>query len=307
MFVIQKMSHDLLLDEKVIKSICAREQANYRRIKLPKGRIVWQPCAQLKSLQYWVADFLLENGVDPLPCATAYEVGSSIANNAKVHKKNNHVLRMDIRHFFPSITRDSISKYLSTVKCQVPLEKDDIDFICAVVCKQGSLVMGSPSSPMLANRIMIPVDQKIQDSLSEYGQPFCYTRYSDDLFISSKHFIDTEIADQIESILMGYGFRINRSKTKFLGKGSNRMMAGIAINQNKELSLGQKRKAQLRKALYDFCITQKPSQEQAYSLQGLIAFSRSIKPKYVSKMLVKYSSYCDEPILKKMKRCIKCP
>lgn len=306
MFIIQKMSHDLLLDENVIKSICARGQANYRRIKLPKGRIVWQPCAQLKSLQYWVVDFLLENGIDPLPCATAYEVGSSIANNAKMHKNNNHVLRMDIRHFFPSITRDFISRYLLTIKHQFPLEEDDIDFICSVVCKQDSLVMGSPSSPVLANRIMIPIDQKIQDSLNEHNQSFRYTRYSDDLFISSKQFIDPEIAAQIESILVSYGFVINHSKTKFLGKGSNRMMAGIAVNQNKELSLGQTRKAQLRKALYCFCTTQEPSQEQAYALQGLIAFFKSIEPKYVSKMLVKYSSYCDEPILEKMKRCIKC-
>lgn len=305
MFVLQKMSQDLLLDEKVIKSISSRGQANYRKIKLPKGRVVWQPCPQLKALQYWIVDFILKNGPDPFSCATAYEIGSSIVKNADMHRRNKHVLRMDIRHFFPSITRKLISEYLSIIKCHDHLDDDDINFVCSVVCKQDGLVMGAPSSPVLANRIMMPADREIQGILDKYSQTFCYTRYSDDLFISSRRFIDQEIADQIESVLNKYGFKINRTKTRFLGKGSNRMMAGVAINQNNKLSLGQKRKTQLRKALYDFCATLNPTQEQAYSLQGLIAFSRSIEPEYVSKMLVKYSSYCKEPILEKIRKCTK--
>lgn len=80
------------------------------------------------------------------------------------------------------------------------------------------------------------------------------------------------------------------------------MMAGVAVNADNNLSLGQNRKAELRKALYDFCITDNPSKWDALALQGFLAFAKTIEPTYVDRMLVKYAKFSNEAIMSKIAR-----
>lgn len=299
MSVLNLIASDLLLDAEMVDSIVQKKEANYRRIEIEDKRIVWEPSLQLKLLQYWLIDFFKKHGKEPCKNATAYEAGSSIVSNASKHRFSNHVLRLDIRNFFPSIKSGLIENYL-TEYVDYEFSREDISLILKIVMFRGGLVMGAPSSPFIANRIMIPVDERIEEQTKTIDSQMIYTRYCDDLFFSSKRFIEKSFTNEIMSILSSFGFNLNFNKTRFMGKGSNKWMAGVAINSNRELSLGQRRKRELREQLYGFALKEHPDVEDARYLQGLIAFAKQIEPKYVDRMLVKYTSYCSESIVKKI-------
>jgi len=292
------MSDNLLLSDTAINTIVSDVSQHYRRFKTESGRPIWQPSPQLKILQYWVVDFLRSNDNSASEYATAYERGCSILQNAKRHEDSNHVLRMDVRHFFPSVGRSLILPYLNDLDLTSRLTNDDIELIFGIVLLNGGLTIGAPSSPIIANRAMIPFDLKVAEIAESNNPKVTYTRYSDDLFFSSRSWIDGSFAKKIESMLHEYGLEANPQKTKFLGSGSNKMMAGVAINHEHKTSLGQKRKALLRQKLYSFMLQDMPSEMDAHRLLGFITFAKFIEPNYVNKMLVKYSSYGDDVMLK---------
>lgn len=301
MVILDSISNDLLIDKEIILSTLRREKRNYRKINLPSGRVVWQPCPQLKALQYWICDFLSKYGPKPSPHTTAYEPGCNIVKNANIHKNSKHVLKTDIENFFPSIGKNLVNPYLESIE-SIALSEEDIALIDKIVFLDEGLIMGAPSSPMIANRAMITIDEEINTYCKISNPPLVYTRYSDDLFFSSKQKIDTSAIEYIDSILHKYNLSLNRRKTKLMGRGSNRMMAGVAINASNKLSLGQKRKKYLKKVLYSFCLSESPSKESAYQLQGLLSFAKMIEPLYVNSLLLKYSRYSNEPIQQKIKR-----
>ena len=90
------------------------------------------------------------------------------------------------------------------------LTADDIDLLVALSCYRGSLATGSPCSPFIANRIMASFDQEIAARL---GEGFVYSRYSDDICISSSEWINSaEISTFVGNRLRQKGFDLNNAK-----------------------------------------------------------------------------------------------
>lgn len=161
--------------------------------------------------------------------------------------------------------------------------------------------MGAPSSPMLANRAMIDIDDEITSLVSLRDADATYTRYSDDIAISSTKRLDENLLCEISAVLAKSGLEVNRLKTRWLGPGSNRKIAGVAYTNEGELSLGQKRKKELKKRLYEFALDEKADRKTAEKLLGYINFARNVEPKYVNRQLVKYSAYGALPTMRKIK------
>lgn len=304
MSIAKMMANDLALDQKTIFNIASASN-NYRKIVLPDGRAVWQPAPRLKILQYWVVDYLSEEGPNPACYATAYEPGSSVRKNALYHVRQWHMLRMDIAQFFPSVKTELIYSYLNTLPLDACLDEKDKNLIIQIVSRNGGLVMGAPSSPMLANRALIDLDNELAQAAAAINPGIVYSRYSDDLAFSSKGFIDVRLEKTVECILQKYGFSAHREKTRWMGRGANRMIAGVAFDNEGNLSLGKKRKAELKRMLYDFALNDEARAEDAEKLLGFIMFAKSIDPHFVDLMLVKYSTYGKQPTMVKINELLK--
>jgi hypothetical protein len=162
--VLSKMSEDLLIDKELIAATANGAAKHYKRFEIKSGRIIWQPSSRLKLLQYWVVDFMRSCDYAASSYATAYEPGCNILKNAKYHARNNHLLRMDVRHFFPSIGSPLIIPILKKLDCAPKLSNGDIDLIMRIVLLNDGLTIGAPSSPFFANRAMIPVDKKLVET-----------------------------------------------------------------------------------------------------------------------------------------------
>lgn len=299
MSIVDSMAGDLLLDADTIRAIASASN-NYRRIELADGRVVWQPSSVLKTLQYWIVDFLVQNGPKPHGCATAYESGCSIKKNALRHEGCRHMLHLDIRRFFPSVREGLISRYFEKPPLSGLCGEEDIALILEIVTFRGGLVMGAPSSPMLANRAMLDADREIEGLVRALDPSAIYTRYSDDIAISSRNYINTEVLQRVSEVLNSYGFEVNRAKTRWMGKGGARTIAGISFTQDGRITLGQRRKRELKRLLYGFMVDSEATSADARIVLGRLNFSRSIDSEYVDRLLVKYSVYGGVPVAEKI-------
>lgn len=169
--------------------------------------------------------------------AMAYVKNKSIVTNAKAHLEAKVLVKFDIKDFFPSIGfglikhqlkffgyGEGVATYLSYLVTNSRLK----------------LPQGAPTSPSISNMIFIPIDKRIIGFCKNKG--FSYTRYADDIFISSKNYLHnkdiTLIKMVIIEILNQYGFTINEEKYGVYTNKGNINVTGITVN--KKLSVKNK-------------------------------------------------------------------
>lgn len=259
------------------------------------GRKIVAPQPDLKLVQCWISDYINTEFDIDLPYATAYEKGSSVCHNAKLHANSSHFLLLDICHFFESCTQKMVRNlfsggvYQSTnAASRLRLTADDADLLVALSCYRGSLATGSPCSPFIANRIMASFDHEIAAGL---GEKFVYSRYSDDICISSTEWINSaEISTFVGSRLRQKSFDLNSDKTRCFGRGHLRKITGIYLDCDGVLRLGPQRKAELKRLLYQ-ALMRECDRNHAHRVLGHLSFCRQVEPDYYNALLAKYASY----------------
>lgn len=93
------------------------------------------------------------------------------------------------------------------------------------------------------------MDRKI----SEYcaSESLIYTRYADDITISSNHPKKiTAAQDVISEIIIEEGYVININKTRILGPGKRRMITGLIYNEIHDVRIGKKKKKIIRAKMH---------------------------------------------------------
>lgn len=209
MTILEKMSRDLGLSEKYILSKINRSYIFYSKHftynKRGKKREVYEPSAELKLFQTWVNKNILVHYPVSI-YATAYEDETSIRKNAYRHKDSSYILHTDIRHFFESITFKQVSEIFRN-----DYSEEDIQTILKIVMLNGKVPTGSITAPRIANRVMYDFDEELVDELSKI-QKVIYTRYADDIVISSEEYIREDILQKIIELLKNMGLNVIRIK-----------------------------------------------------------------------------------------------
>lgn len=253
-------------------------------------RKIEHPSKAIKSLQRWI----VKNLILRLPvhhAATAYLKGASIKKNAIKHIGTKFTLRMDFESFFPSFSSENVKEYLQSKKNSLLTEisDDDISFVVKLVSRNGALTIGAPSSPMLTNVMMYDFDYKLS-AICEC-ENLVYTRYADDIFISS--FFPSRLEKIIDNVrtLCGeflYGnLKINENKTKFLSRKYRRSIAGVVITPDNNLSIGREKKDFIKKMIYMHS-NGRLDIEERLSLCGMVAYIRDIEPVFYQTLIRKY-------------------
>lgn len=287
------MQNDFGFEDGYIESIASNSKHLYKKIIINDKKRIDEPSLELKVIQCWISDFL-RNTTPLLPeYVTAYEYGCSVIKNAQVHSNHSHILTLDISSFFHSCTEDLVRKYFETNKFSFgglnnaqKLSVNDINLLIDLTCYRGSLSIGSPSSPAIANRLMLPIDKEI---ISTLDANCSYSRYSDDITISSDEWIAVdEVVQRVSEILKKYGFMLNDRKTHCTGKKDRRKITGVYLQPNGNLSIGRKRKNKLQKELYKYLVNQDGNPKH---ILGCINFAVQIEPTFVARLIAKYSNY----------------
>lgn len=257
-------------------------------------RIICQPSRELKAIQYYLLGSVLRE-CRVHPQAMAYESGTSIRMNAEAHSNARVLMKTDFQAFFPSIR---VADWVRYARRNFPKwSKEDIVFTAlAMFWGAGTsnpvcLSIGAPTSPKLSNILMYEFDEIMNDYAVENS--LVYTRYADDITISSRGFLDFEKSMNFMRVALqkiSYpNLTINDAKTGLYSKGRRLQVTGLIISNSNEVSLGRDRKRSISSMVHKWSIGVLDN-DQVPKLKGLLAFAMDVEPEFVGRLREKYGA-----------------
>ena len=109
--------------------------------------------------------------------------------------------------FFHSLTAPDVAQLIQSSIVYVPdgdkWTPDDIDLFVRLVCKDGRLTIGAPTSPPLCNALCYQMD--LQLTAFADRRELAYSRYADDLVFSARSpdqlkNVDSEVTNILKSL-----------------------------------------------------------------------------------------------------------
>lgn len=304
MNVLEKIAYELKLDVTYVSRVAERSAFYYKDFTIPKHdgsvRYIAQPSPELKTLQYWVVHNIL-NKLPVSESAYAYKKGDSIKKHARTHRYSNFLLHTDIYNFFPSVRPYMLNNVLRQnrdIFNQLGLDLEpsirDIEKICF---RNGELCVGAVSSPAISNVVMNAFDLEMIEYCSTNG--YLYSRYADDIYISSKYYINKEILSLLQEKLNKYRFKINQKKTRFSSVKNRRKVTGLIITTDSQVSIGTEKRKLIRKMVYDKLIHGRGDSNQ---ILGYLSFLKDIEPHTYNNIIIKYSQYCNGDLIEELRK-----
>lgn len=281
----------LLIKTKEFKSLSTElEETPYKFFKSftdDKGRELFRCNTQVTKLHKRLMK--LFNVEIPIYLKSGVKKQSHITN-VKLHESSNFFLLIDVKRFYPSITKSKIKKQLIITYQQSSNVAEFISNLVSVpqkkVDNKRALVTGSPLSQYFA----FIVNKKMFDELNKISleENIKFSVYVDDMTFSSKQIISYKFHQKVFSILTKYGFltHLTGDKKTYRGKvGVNTKITGVHITKY-GLRLLQKHKDSIQNI-----ITQNLHEERAKTLLGLIYYAIQVNPKYMKykRLLEKYN------------------
>jgi hypothetical protein len=279
---------------------------HYTTFFIPKAsggqREINAPDPELMVFLREVKDFF-QNTIHVLAndAAYAYVPNRDTTTALAVHQQNHSrwFLKLDLHHFFPSCNLEFILKQLEQVYpfnwffTEQPA-RTHLEFIIKAATLNNGLPQGTPLSPFLTNMIMVPIDYQIKQKLQDLHQNFVYTRYADDLLISSQtHFNpDTIIRQVIQPILEETPLELNLEKTRNGSVAGRNWNLGLMLNKDNDITIGYRKKHTFKAILFnyfkDFASNTCWQIEHLDHLNGIIAYYRKIEPAKIASLIRKY-------------------
>jgi len=245
------------------------------RIKKPRGgfRLITEPSPELKVL-LWD----LKEDLDAIPlhdAAHGFVPGRSPKTNAMIHRCQEYILNIDLKDFFPSVTKDLMMEVLGRHLS----DEDTFSLVESLCFYEGALPQGAPTSPVLSNVYMIEIDNSLAEIAREEG--WRYTRYADDITFSGGSSLRdamSELLFRLEKLLDAKGLRINPKKVKLTSRSQCQRVTGIVVN-NEKLTLKGRDRESLFQALRGTSY-----KELSESDHGYLEYVRSVDPKFYDKL-----------------------
>lgn len=220
-----------------------------------KVRWIYAPNSALKKQQKEILQAVLYRYASH-PCAHAYVAQKNIRSGASQHIHKAYTIVVDIKNFFPSITKEMIRKALSFYTQgfsqeeqtkffiwnekaeellrapethELPEDVTSLDILIELCTYEGVIPQGAPTSGALSNILLYPLDCLLEQVSEE--NDIVYTRYADDLSFSGDNL------EKLKSLVFGYffkkleleGFTINKSKVHVL-QGQHRFITGLNVH-----------------------------------------------------------------------------
>ena len=244
-------------------------------------RVIHHPSKELKECQR----FLIKEIFSKFPIHSnvfSYRKDISIKNMAEKHKKNNYLLRIDFENFFPSLKNNNIKNHL-----KYRLLDDNINLITSIVCRNGKLTIGAPSSPIISNILLFDFDKK----MTEFSKDITYSRYADDLFFSTnEQNLLKEISPYMKKFLKIFhiDLKINNKKYINTSKKHKRAITGLIITSDNKISIGRKKKRYIKSLVFKYANNQILPNDLNY-LKGYLSFVKSVDNCFLKILEKKYS------------------
>lgn len=244
--------------------------------------------------------------------AFAYVAGRSTIDSVKRHQTNNSrwFLKLDAKGFFPSTTE----KFLIDMLCELyPFcvfvnydygYREALQKALSLCFLNGGLPQGTPTSPMLTNMMMIPIDHAIAKMCREYSPHLCYTRYADDMLISSQFsFHWTDVQNKITDIFNQFSapFTLNAEKTRYGSSAGRNWNLGVMLNKENKITIGHEKKKVFKAMIFQFMTDDAKGVawelEDVQHFLGLVAYYKMVEGEEIDKIINAYSAKFNKDVL----------
>lgn len=275
-----------------------KRSGGLRRIDTPEQRLM---CAlrQLKGL--------LEENMFALyhTSAFSYILGRCAVDAIKRHQANESkwFLKIDFANFFGSTTLEFVMSMLSTIFpfsqiMTIQCGREELTKAISLAFFNGGLPQGTPISPFITNVMMIPIDHRLSNSLRNFEKNrFVYTRYADDIIISSQYDFDKDkVQEHVIKVLQEFNapFTIKPEKTRYGSSSGRNWNLGVMLNKDNQITIGYKKKKQFKAMLDNYVrVKQSGGSWDAHDVQvlrGLISYYRMVEHDYIDYVISTYSA-----------------
>lgn len=259
-----------------------------RQGKRGKLRTIEEPHEDLKRIQRALIEIFEQVQLHP---ACTSRKGYSAVENAIRHRNAKHLLKIDIKNCYATTDGEMILRAFKAL-----LNPEDLSIArlaiwwCMIYTRDYARYMlptGAPSSPILCNIALTPVDISVKGALNRgYPDKYVYTRYLDDLIISTTHDVrDWEVKKIVEDIIRRGGWQINTKKSKWFtsNESDKPTVTGVRIGDTYGVPREFHRKVRAR--LQNLA---KEKLDIDAETQGCLAYIQSVDPKRHSQLLTYY-------------------
>lgn len=233
-----------------------------------KWRHIDAPSKELRSLQKKILRKILYTADLP-PHLLGSVKGRSVVDNMDSHIEPQTLARIDIADFFPSIENRSV---YATYRNIFGASPKVADLLTKVTTFERRLPQGAPTSPMVANLVMIPTANSLQRICQERGLKL--TIWVDDICISGRN-----TRDAIEPIIKRItraGYAVRRSKIDVMPRSVAQTVTGGVVNKGR--SVGRKKTQQIREEIISYKGSQEIEEFRYKSIAGKIQFISWVCP-----------------------------
>lgn len=265
-----------------------------------KQRELISPSERLRAYHHFLRLFL----VDFLPVhkevVFSYRKGVSARAAVEQHARSRHFFVTDIESFFPNLARDLIRRTIIQAQADIPIAdlSENIDHILDLLCVDEVLPIGFSTSPGLSNAVLYHFDTAFQERSQQLG--LIYTRYADDIVLSSSERTTVESGEQALQELLATMFdgklRLHRGKSKYLHIGGKIKLLGMVILPNGMISVDASVKNEIETMLHLYIRNRErfntmrdigPAKTEA-RLAGLLNYVNTVDQAYLDKLRRKY-------------------
>lgn len=300
----------------------ADRHTQYRQYQIPKNsggfRTISEPLADLKEAQrQLVAIFKSSFGALYHTSAFAYIENRCALDSVVRHQRNESdwYCAFDFHDFFGSTTKAFVMNMLSMI---FPFSKimaydrgvEVLSNALDLCFLDDGLPQGAVSSPMITNLMMIPIDVYFANRLhlipvgrkdpakdADEEVRYIYTRYADDILISSRAAFDYKTLEKdMSDILKKYKapFAFNAKKTHYGNRSGHNFHLGVIINKDNKIGIGWREQEAFKKLLNAYLFDRMHGRlwdyERLAHLNGVKAYYRKIDPDFIKRCNIKYGT-----------------
>lgn len=251
---IPALAKALRLDVAVLVSAAASANASYRVVPPPPGstRQTFDALGQLKNIHRRIKEVFLTKVIFPEYLHGSLK-GCDYVSNATLHTNKQILICEDVKKFFPSVLADRVED----VWCGFfGFSPEVARILTQLTTKDGALPQGAIPSSYLANLILWRHEPVLHARFAERG--ITYSRYVDDMAMSSAHHLDKEtqtwIIAQIYGMLRKVGLKAGRGKHEIFS--ATEPMIATKLIVNRKPSLSSKKRSQVRAQVHQLEMAQ---------------------------------------------------
>lgn len=232
-----------------LRKLAANAEGHYHPFDARRGdktRLIDNPDEELKQVQRRIRETVLAQHCVDAAVRACVKGGSPLKHAAAVANQLN-VAETDLKNCYPKITNKMVFRRLR----DLGYGREPASLLTRICTRKGHLPQGAPTSDLIANQVLAPLDEIANRIAAERG--LTYSRCMDGFVVGGTH--DTrEALAQIIDAIRAAGLAVRRRKTRNAGATRAHEVTGYSVNGKHGPKVRKAKRDEIRTAVYQMVL-----------------------------------------------------